>query len=476
MVTPAFADDDSCTPAEVQAALNQNINDFISSAGNLLPNSNQIKNQLNTLAGDLVNSGLNQDQLDKVNEYFAAAEQKIAEVKKLGNEFDNSGPALTDYFLQVAELHKGLLQDSKNPENPFSTQDYMRDFDFLKTETNNFLQSLNTQVEPSQVGAKFDPRQFLDKGVTIPTQKPLELDIIGLGVDGRFAVQNVVSMVHKFRGKFGDSQLNEDLTFFLNVFPQSAEQILMEANVPSSQTVFNTLGNLGTGQSFVVDAFGVVKPKNSSNSGSENVFISSAVDQSFNSRIFGGSDGLKPQIKIASRDREFLLADHVFTSPIVLDMNGDGELEASNGQWKPHDYSNSPIVEFDINGDGFDELIEWVGKNDGLLIIYREGEEVNGKNLFGEASGFVDGYENLSAYDQNNDSVLNGEEIKNFSVWQDKNSNAKVDKGEVKSVTELGITEFGVTHKGLVSSFKQNNQTKTMWDWYPCVFRVKRTL
>jgi hypothetical protein len=445
----------------------------MNAAGTLLPDPDQVRNLLNNRVNDLVNSNLTQEQLDKANEYFAAAEQKVAQIQPLASNPTNA-PAIADYFLQIADLHNENLKDFKG--EPFTTDEYMNDFDEARRLTDSFIQSLNTQVDGSQVGSRFNPRDFLDRGVSVPTQKPLELDIIGFGVQNRLASQNIISTVHKFRARFPDSQLQEDLAFFLSVFPQSSEQILMEANSQNSQTIFNTLGQLGTSQSFVVDAFGVVKPKDSTNGGNQNTLVGSTIDESFNARIFGGSNGIYPTVKIASKDREFLLNDHIFTSPIVLDLNGDGALEASNGQWKPHDYNNGSIVEFDINGDGFNELIEWVGKNDGLLVMYKEGEEVTGKNLFGEAGGFVDGYENLSAYDANNDNLLNGEEIKNFSVWQDKNSNAKVDKGEVKSVTELGITEFSVTHKGLMSSFKQNNQTKTMWDWYPCVFRVKRTL
>jgi hypothetical protein len=484
MTIPAFAEEECAptgpAPQDVIDAVNAGVNNFINSTNGLLPNANAIRDELKDLGTVLAGTNLDQQRLDEVSNYFASSQNKITEVKNIANTFQNNSAALTDYFVQVKEINKAFLLDMQNPANPFTTADYMKDFNLLKNDTQNFLSSLNTTVDGSKIGSKFDPRQFLDRGVSIPTQKPLEFDVIGLGLDNRFSSQNIVSMVHKFRGKFNDSKLREDLDFFLAVFPQSAEQILMEANVPPANTIFKDLGALKSqqGQFFTVDAFGIVKPKDTSNSQefSNNTFVNSAEDQAFNSRSFGGSNGIYPQIKISANDREFVLTDRIFTSPIVLDMDGDKVLEASAGQWQPHDYTNSRVVEFDLNGDGFTEFIEWVGPNDGLLIIYREGEEVTGKNLFGDAAGFLDGYENLSAYDMNNDRILNGDEIKNFSVWQDKNSNAKVDKGEVKSLEELGITEISVTHKGLVSSFKQNGQSKTMWDWYPCVFRVKRTL
>ena len=165
------------------------------------------------------------------------------------------------------------------------------------------------------------------------------------------------------------------------------------------------------------------------------------------------------------------------TTPIVLDLDGDGKLEASNGEWLPHKYNqdHSKLVNFDINGDGFDELVEWVGPNDGLLITYTPGEEVSGKNLFGNALGFTDGFERLKSFDTNNDLKLTGEELANIKEWRDANQNAKVDAGEILSLEELGITELCVLHSDMKSYFIQNGKRQVMWDWHPNFFMVKKT-
>jgi len=159
-------------------------------------------------------------------------------------------------------------------------------------------------------------------------------------------------------------------------------------------------------------------------------------------------------------------------------MDGDGKLQASRGKHLPHDYKGSKVVEFDMNGDGFIDITEWVGPNDGLLIAYNPRKALNANQLFGNAGGFVDGFEKLSLYDKNNDKVISGEELKNLSIWQDKNGNAKVDKGEITSVSKLGIISISLNHRLYVSHFiqlKNGKKTKKrMWDWYPTIFYVKR--
>jgi hypothetical protein len=162
------------------------------------------------------------------------------------------------------------------------------------------------------------------------------------------------------------------------------------------------------------------------------------------------------------------------STPIVLDMDGDKRLQASAGQWLPHNLVEKDTRRaFDINGDGFPEVIEWVGPNDGLLVQY-EGGEINGNHLFGDAGGFANGFEKLSLLDTNNDGVLKAEELETLSVWQDKNSNAKVDSGEIQSLEALNITSISVKHRLFTSSFEQNGESKMLWDWHPATQMVKK--
>ena len=73
----------------------------------------------------------------------------------------------------------------------------------------------------------------------------------------------------------------------------------------------------------------------------------------------------------------------------------------------------------------------------------------------------------LKQFDKNNDGVISGQELQGLSVWQDLNSNGRVDPGEFKSVQELGITRIGTRHDNLKGAFVMNGQTRATWDWWP---------
>ena len=86
---------------------------------------------------------------------------------------------------------------------------------------------------------------------------------------------------------------------------------------------------------------------------------------------------------------------------------------------------------FDINGDGFAELTEWLDGTDGLLVdatgqsllVGRDGTRWSGpwsgKNLFGSPGGYADGWQKLSLRDVNGNGRIAGEELDGLYVWQD---------------------------------------------------------
>ena len=158
-----------------------------------------------------------------------------------------------------------------------------------------------------------------------------------------------------------------------------------------------------------------------------------------------------------------------YVSPLVLDITGNGVLQASNGQNMPgHPVVDTNVILADFYGDGFEIGMEWVGPQDGLLVAPKADGSVDMSCLFGTAGGYENGYEKLSLYDKNSDNKVNGEELVGLSVWQDANSNGVADAGEVKTVQELGITEIAITpNNNFVSSFTMNGKTNKMWDWWP---------
>jgi hypothetical protein len=163
-----------------------------------------------------------------------------------------------------------------------------------------------------------------------------------------------------------------------------------------------------------------------------------------------------------------------YVSPIVLDMTGNGVLQASNGQNMPgHPVVTTNVILADFYGDGFEIGMEWVGPQDGLLVAPKADGSVDMSSLFGTAGGYETGYEKLSLYDNNNDGLVNGEELVGLSVWQDANGNGVADAGEVKTVQELGITEISLNaNANFVSSFTMNGKTNKMWDWWPNAMEV----
>lgn len=155
-------------------------------------------------------------------------------------------------------------------------------------------------------------------------------------------------------------------------------------------------------------------------------------------------------------------------SPIVLDLDGDGKIEASNGQYLAHrgDMQGN-IAIFDLFGNNYPVVTEWVGKNDGLLCRPNADGTVNGSNLFGNLCGFADGYEQMAAYDDDNDGTLSGAELKELRVWIDANGDAVAQGDELKTLEELGITSLSVEHKDYKSTFVRHGQTFNTFDWWP---------
>jgi len=182
------------------------------------------------------------------------------------------------------------------------------------------------------------------------------------------------------------------------------------------------------------------------------------------------------ELTISTATRRYKIYAYDTTTPIVLDLDGDGKLEASKGNYLPHGLCvpESELVAFDMNADGFEELVEWVGANDGLLVHDIVNNEVSAKNLFGDATGFKDGFEQLATLDTNKDDALTGEELAGLAVWQDKNRNAKIDNGEIHSLESLGITKLNVKAIELTATFERNGKYYMMWDWNPVTIMVKK--
>ncbi len=167
----------------------------------------------------------------------------------------------------------------------------------------------------------------------------------------------------------------------------------------------------------------------------------------------------------------------VTVSPLVIDLDFDGKLEASAGQWLPHKMSaeaGARTALFDFYGNGFPVEMEWLGPNDGLLVRPLANGKVDGTCLFGTATGYDSGWQQLAMLDLNKDGKVAGQELEGVAVWQDKDGNASVGKGEMLSLQELGIREIGLKHTKMVGSVTVNGKPTKMWDWWPNGYDLRK--
>ena len=136
------------------------------------------------------------------------------------------------------------------------------------------------------------------------------------------------------------------------------------------------------------------------------------------------------------------------TSPIVIDLNGDGVKTISRKNGKTY---------FDLDNNKFAENTSWIDKNDGILInkTLITNSITNGSELFGNHTLLKDGslanngFEALKEFDENKDGVINELDTlayENLAIWQDANQNAKLDDNELKSLKELGIKDINLNY------------------------------
>lgn len=132
------------------------------------------------------------------------------------------------------------------------------------------------------------------------------------------------------------------------------------------------------------------------------------------------------------------------SSPIVLDLNGDGVLSTTN--------ILSSRVYFDVDANGRAERTAWVSAQDGLLVrdLNLDGRITSGMELFGtgtrSASGGTtpNGFVALSWLDGNGDNKIDAGDAawRELQVWKDLNQNGYSDSNELFTLGALGIASI----------------------------------
>ncbi|MEY3992688.1 MAG: hypothetical protein RIS04_1451, partial [Pseudomonadota bacterium] len=160
--------------------------------------------------------------------------------------------------------------------------------------------------------------------------------------------------------------------------------------------------------------------------------------------------GAQVLISTAVPDANVTLA----TSPLVLDLDGDG-IETT---------TLAAGVVFDLDASGTAEHAAWVAGGDGLLVrdLNGDGQINSGAELFGvgttlaNGSKALDGFAALAALDSNGDGVINASDAAfgELQVWVDANGDAQTDAGELRSLADLGIASLDLHSQ---ASDLQNN-------------------
>ncbi|HEY3999910.1 MAG TPA: hypothetical protein VGO93_13635 [Candidatus Xenobia bacterium] len=110
-------------------------------------------------------------------------------------------------------------------------------------------------------------------------------------------------------------------------------------------------------------------------------------------------------------------------------------------------------VRYDLDGSGEMRDWEWISPRAGWLVY---GTPSNGLRLLGSRTFWVfwnDGYDALSALDDNGDGQLTGHELDGLSIWQDLNGNGVCDPGELRSVRDWASSASRVGRNATPTGF-----------------------
>ena len=128
------------------------------------------------------------------------------------------------------------------------------------------------------------------------------------------------------------------------------------------------------------------------------------------------------------------------TSPLMLDLNGDGV----------HTSSLADGVKFDSDGTGQMTFTGWSDGKDGFLVLdlNSDGTINNGTEMFGNSTKLADGqtkakdgFEALRQYDLNHDNLIDANDavFANLKIWVDANKDGVSQSEELHGLADIGV-------------------------------------
>ncbi|OBX88296.1 calcium-binding protein [Moraxella nonliquefaciens] len=151
---------------------------------------------------------------------------------------------------------------------------------------------------------------------------------------------------------------------------------------------------------------------------------------------------------------------HYFYDPIVLDLDGDGIETIA--------YDKLKKAVFDHDGDGIAHATGWVKKDDGILVLDRNGDGVinDGREVFGDSTILSTGetakhgYEALADLDSDGNGKINADDTKfdELRVWRDLDSDGVSDVGELFGLHELGISALNLDYQDVDKNLTGGNK------------------
>ncbi|MCA0035516.1 calcium-binding protein, partial [Mesorhizobium sp. B263B2A] len=171
--------------------------------------------------------------------------------------------------------------------------------------------------------------------------------------------------------------------------------------------------------------------------------------------------------------------------PVALDLNGDGQVELNQLASTP----DGLAPHFDWAGTGTPQQTSWVGSGDGFLAIdlaadgsvgadgiINQAKELQFNLWFANGAAAVSDLDGLRlAFDSNGDDQLDSQDARwgEFRVFQDANQNGVSDAGELKTLSEAGITRIGLVSDPEAAVQYNDGSEMVGTSWYETIDQTR---